>query len=114
MCGLIRKANRRFERVLEKRGGIISIILLLLEKQRPPQLRRPLHLLCTSRQVMGPMMSGWRRAVSAFYLSRPRPSGDRPLCLATCAEGRATALAESVRSEGLRRMFEVQVERSAS
>jgi len=35
-------------------------------------------------------------------------------CLATCAEGRATALAESVRSEGLRRMFEVQVERSAS
>jgi len=42
------------------------------------------------------------RAVSAFYLSRPRPSGDRPLGLATCAEGRATALAESVRSEGLR------------
>jgi hypothetical protein len=110
MCGLIRKANRRFDRVLEKRRGMISIILLLLEKQRPPQLRRPLHLLCTSRQVMGPMM----RAVSAFYLSRPRPSGDRPLCLATCAEGRATALAESVRSEGLRRMFEVQVERSAS
>jgi hypothetical protein len=34
--------------------------------------------------------------------------------MATCAEDRATALADSVRSEGLRRMFEVQVERGAS
>jgi len=100
MCGLIRKANRRFNRGLGARRWMIlessNGAALLLEKQRPPQLRRPLRLLCTSRQVMGPM------------------SGDRPLCLATCAEGRATALAESVRSEGLRRMFEVQVERGAS